>query len=95
MIMRYICEWDDEKAASNLRKHGVSFETAAEVFQDDNRIECYDAEHSTTEDRYITIGRVNAVLFVVYTERGRNIRLISARMATAKERRIYYGHSLL
>lgn len=93
--MQYVCEWDDEKAALNLKKHGISFETAAEVFQDENRLEFYDVEHSETEERYITIGRVNAVLFVVYTERGQNIRLISARMATAKERRIYYGHCSL
>lgn len=89
--MAYEFEWDEEKAARNLKKHGVSFELAAEVFYDENRIEIYDAAHSADEDRYITIGMVNRLLFVVYTERQANIRLISARPATAKERKLYDG----
>ncbi len=57
------------------------------------RLEFYDDVHSIDEDRYITIGKVENVLFVVFTERndGDSIRLISARLATAKERRLYYG----
>ena len=87
-----ILEWDEQKAAENLRKHGVLFETAAKVFLDNDRIEIYDAAHSTVdEDRYITIGMAGAVLTVVYTERDLNIRLISARLASTRERRIYYG----
>lgn len=89
--MAIVFEWDEEKAAINLKKHGVSFEIAAKVFLDDNRIEIYDEVHSLEEDRYITIGLAGEVLFVVYTERCTNIRLISARVATAKERRLYYG----
>lgn len=85
-------EWDELKAEKNLIKHGISFETAAKVFLDINRIEIYDEEHSIDEDRYITIGMAGKVLFVVYTERTPNIRLISARLATEKERRIYYGY---
>ena len=85
-------EWDEEKAALNLQKHGIPFETAAKVFLDQNRIEIYDKAHSINEDRYITIGLADEVLFVVYTERYMNIRLISARLATAKERRVYYGN---
>ena len=50
----------------------------------------YDFEHSIEEDRYIAIGMVGDLLFVVFTERGDNIRLISARSATEKERRLYY-----
>jgi len=85
-------EWDEEKASRNLEKHGISFETAVKVFLDENRIEIYDKTHSNeNEDRYITIGLAGKVLFVVYTERHPRIRLISARLATAKERRIYYG----
>lgn len=59
------------------------------VFNDLQRIEIYDMEHSTSEDRYNTIGMVHDVLFVVYTERKENIRLISARIATKTERSIY------
>ena len=60
------------------------------VFDDENRIEIYDIEHSTDEDRYNTIGLVHDILFVVYTERRDRLRIISARLATEKERKIYY-----
>ncbi|MCI5641464.1 MAG: BrnT family toxin [Lachnospiraceae bacterium] len=83
-------EWDDEKNKINFAKHGIDFETAMLVFNDLQRIEIYDMEHSTEEDRYNTIGMVNDVIFVVYTERKDNIRLISARIATKTERSIYY-----
>lgn len=86
-------EWNDEKAALNFLKHGVLFQTAVKVFNDENRIEIYDEAHSTfDEDRYITIGMADEVLFVVYTDRGKRIRLISARLATAREREIYYDN---
>ena len=75
-------EWDEKKAEINLEKHGISFETAAKVFLDEDRLEIYDEVHSTEEDRYITIGRAGEILFVVYTERTPKIRLISARLAT-------------
>ena len=84
-------EWDSEKAILNWQKHGITFDTAAKVFVDENRIERYDLNHSNDEDRYITIGRVREVLFVVYTERLEKTRLISARRATAEERRDYYA----
>lgn len=87
-------EWDEEKNAINKKKHGISFETAAYVFRDENCIEMYDFEHSTEEDRYIAIGRVGEVLFVVFTERKENIRLISARLATDAERRLYYDQNI-
>ena len=64
-----VFEWDEEKNILNQRKHGISFETAAYVFADENYIEMYDFEHSISEDRYIAIGRVGDVLFVVFTER--------------------------
>lgn len=63
------------------------------VFNDMQRIEIYDMEHSTSEDRYNTIGMVHDVLFVVYTERKENIRLISARIATNTERSIYFDQN--
>ena len=84
-------EWDDEKAIINLRKHKVAFEDALYVFQDVNRVEFFDAEHSEDEDRYITIGMVGTILFVVFTERKDAIRIISARKANSIERGYYYG----
>ena len=83
-------EWDEDKNQLNLKKHGIDFETAMLVFNDLQRIEIYDTEHSIYEDRYNTIGMVNDVLFVVYTERKQNIRLISARLANKTARSIYY-----
>ncbi len=87
-------EWDDEKAAANLKKHGVDFRDAVAVFNDEFRIEWYDSTHSDTEDRYNTIGLVRDVLFVVYTERGVRTRIISARKATPRERRVYYDRNV-
>ena len=58
-------EWDADKAALNLKKHGVDFRDAVRVFYDVNRIEWYDSAHSDEEDRYNTIGMVREVLFVV------------------------------
>lgn len=86
-------EWDDEKNKTNIKKHRISFSVAKFVFNDENRIEIFDELHSIDEDRYITIGlidQVPMVVMVVYTERGQRIRLISARKATAEERRMYY-----
>ena len=85
-----LVEWDDEKNKANQLKHHISFQTAARVFNDDNRVEIPDDAHSVYEDRYIAIGRVNNILFVVYTERCDYIRIISARLATARERKFYY-----
>ena len=84
-------EWDEDKNVKNKMKHKISFETAAYVFSDPAYVEMYDFEHSIDEDRYIAIGRVDEVIFVVFTERKDSIRLISARLATDLERRIYYG----
>ena len=86
-------EWDDEKERLNIEKHGIDFSTAALVFGDENRIEKYDTLHSADEDRYITIGQINGiagVVMVVYTEREPAIRIISARLATKREREAYY-----
>ena len=90
-IAETLVEWDDNKNQINIRKHGISFETAALVFADEERIEYYDKLHSQDEDRYIVLGCVQGILYVVYTMRGDVARLISARMATPAERRIYYG----
>jgi len=90
-----IVEWDENKNAINRRIHHISFETAKLVFADPNRIERLDnsLSNSSGEIRWQTLGLVGKVLFVVYTERGENIRLISARLANKKERSSYYGVS--
>lgn len=88
-------EWDDEKEKINIRKHGIDFTTAARVFKDENLLELYDTTHSADEDRYIAIGIIDGVAYlvvVVYTEREEAIRLISARKATSQERRMYYDY---
>lgn len=82
-------QWDPNKAKSNLKKHGVRFADAVSVFEDENAITIED-EHES-ENRFITIGRdiLVRILVVVYTFRGHIIRIISARKATARERKIY------
>ena len=90
-ISETIVEWDDNKNRINIRKHGISFETAALVFADEDRIEYYDQLHSIDEDRYIVLGCVQGILYVVYTMREDAARIFSARLATPVERRIYYG----
>ncbi|MBR1635128.1 MAG: BrnT family toxin [Lachnospiraceae bacterium] len=90
-ISDVLVEWDDNKNRVNIKKHGISFETAALVFADDERIEYYDKLHSQDEDRYVVLGCVQGILYVVYTMRGEAARLISARMANQTERKIYYG----
>ena len=87
-------EWHDIKASSNIKKHeGLTFEEAAEVFYDPFALEKFDELHSTLEEsRYIVIGRIKRqiVTLVVYTPRGENRRIISARYATSNERKAYY-----
>jgi len=82
---------NSEKAEINFQKHKIRFETAAFVFLDDNRIEEFDELHSDFEDRYKVIGRVGRILVVIYTERGENYRIVSARYATKKEVDDYYA----
>ena len=84
-------EWDKSKAASNLSKHGVSFDEAQTVFDDTLYIDFYDPDHSYNEHRYIIVGQSaqNRLLVISYTERGNVIRLISARKTTRKERETY------
>ena len=90
-IEDYIVEWDDEKNQINKKKHGLSFETASRIFLDENRIDEFDENHSDFEDRFKVIGRVDEIFFVIYTERGENYRIISARLADKKEVEEYYG----
>ena len=85
-------EWDDKKAAKNEKKHGVSFHEAATVFGDPMAITFNDPEHSKAEHRFLTFGlsQFNRLLVVAHTDRGDNIRIISARTMTKHERKIYY-----
>lgn len=83
-------EWDDVKAASNLRKHGVSFDMAKDAFLDPFAVDWIDNEQNSDERRYALLGTVEGhVLFVAYTERQERIRIISARGATRNERKRY------
>jgi uncharacterized protein len=84
-------EWDPQKAISNFEKHGVSFEEASTIFQDSLSITIDDPLHSEGERRMVHIGisHTNRLLVVVHTERGDNVRLISSRKATQKERNFY------
>ena len=84
-------EWDPQKAESNIEKHGVSFEEASTVFRDALSLTIDDPLHSTVEKRMVQIGisHKNRLLVVVHTERGDNIRIVSARKANKKERNNY------
>ena len=95
--MKYIFEWDYNKAKSNIKKHKISFEDATNVFKDKNMISIFDEKHSQDEERWITIGLDNntRTLVVIHTfvtidEKSIKIRIISARRATKKEEKIYW-----
>jgi uncharacterized DUF497 family protein len=86
--------WDPEKADKNFREHGIRFATAEHILDDPFRIRRHDDDSSEGEERYQSIGMARQLLFVVYTEEGEgDTRLISARVATPRERRIYHGFS--
>ena len=84
--------WDSEKAASNLTKHGVSFEDGRTIFADPDEVMLPDPDHSAEEERYISIGRASngELMLACYTEDDEAIRLISVRKAAAPEIRIYW-----
>ena len=86
-------EWDDEKAAANVRKHGISFEEAKSVFRDDRAKLISDPDHSGDEDRFVLLGLSEPLrlLVVCHCYRGENhvIRIISARKATTNESKSY------
>lgn len=88
-------EWDQSKANSNLKKHGVSFSEAKSVFYDEFAVQYYDGEHSGTEERFLLLGMSaeSRILLVCHCERnnGDTLRIISARKATSKERKFYQG----
>jgi uncharacterized DUF497 family protein len=84
-------EWEQNKAKTNLGKHGVSFEEAATVFGDAFSLTIPDPGHSQMEERWIVLGwsHQRKLLVVVHTERGDSIRIISARLASRRERKQY------
>ncbi len=84
-------EWDLEKAAENVVKHGVSFEEAMSVFRDPLSVTVAGIAHSEEEERYFTVGMSehHRLVLVCHTDRGDRIRLISVRLATARERKTY------
>jgi uncharacterized DUF497 family protein len=83
-------EWDPRKAVANLKKHGVSFDEAAQAFSDEDGVEFYDDSHSAEEIRYQLLGLSDQrLLFVGYTVRGEVIRIITARKANARQTKYY------
>lgn len=95
-VFDYHFEWDATKAASNQRKHEISFDLAATVFRDPLMVSIPDEEHSETEERWITMGQAenSKLLLVIHTyleisDNAANVRMISARPATKHEQRQY------
>jgi uncharacterized DUF497 family protein len=88
-------EWDPQKAKINLGKHGVSFAEASTAFKDILSLTIDDPLHSSDEERLVLIGMSykNRIIVVVHTERGDNIRIISARKAIKKERKYYESNA--
>jgi uncharacterized DUF497 family protein len=86
-------EWDKRKAASNRRKHGVSFEEASSVFLDEDALQIPDPEHSEAEDWFVVLGLSNQLRILIvchcYRESDEVIRIISARKADRDERAQY------
>lgn len=86
-------EWDEEKNAKNIGKHGISFEEAEEVFDDINAIIFDDPDHSFGEERFLIIGAIDKGVCIVshcYREENNVIRIISARKATKNEQKFYF-----
>ena len=81
-------EWDERKAATNLKKHDVSFHEPGTVFGDPMATTFHDPEHSDDEHRFLTFGlsRSNRLLVVAHTDRSSKVRIIGARVMTSKKR---------
>ena len=88
-------EWDETKAAANLRKHQVSFKEAQSIFFDEFGVQFFDDDHSSGEDRFLMLGMSSGakLLIVCHCERdqGATVRIISARKATKRESAFYRG----
>jgi len=92
--MGLLFEWDARKAAGNLRKHGVSFADASTVFGDPLSTTFPDPDHSSDEERYLTVGVSSGSMLLVvgHTERQDRVRIITARKVTPSEREFYEEH---
>jgi uncharacterized DUF497 family protein len=87
-------EWDENKNQKNIEKHGIDFNDAITIFDDDDRIEAFDGRNDYGEERIQVIGEAKpGILMAVYTWRqnGTSRRMISARTASKKERAVYYN----
>lgn len=86
-------EWDENKAATNQQKHGITFQEAATVFQDEDALQIFDPDHSEGEDRFILLGMssILRILVVCHCYRANDdvIRIISARKVTRNESSTY------
>ena len=84
-------EWNDKKAAENLRKHGVSLSEASTVFGDPLAVTFFDPDHSEDETRFVTFGISldQRLLIITHTDRSAKMRIINARLMTPGERKIY------
>ena len=84
-------EWDPRKARENAKKHGVTFDEAMTVFADWGSIAISDPDHSEGEERYLIVGLSSRerILVVSHVERAENVRIINARRANARERKLY------
>jgi uncharacterized DUF497 family protein len=89
--MAMLFDWDRKKASSNIRKHGISFEEASTAFGDPLSITIQDIDNSESEDRFLLMGKTYLQRFVVvsHMETKGGVRIISARLATRRERRGY------
>jgi uncharacterized DUF497 family protein len=84
-------EWDEDKNAANIVKHGIAFEEAKKVFFDPMRVDYYDPDHSKTEERWKVFGMAAwALVMVSYVEKQDVIRIISARKTTHAEEEFYF-----
>jgi len=82
-------EWDETKRIANVQKHGIDFADAALVFNDPAHL-TYRSQRHASEERFVAIGTVGAkIIAVIFTERGDNVRIISARIARRIERELY------
>ena len=90
-VMSFVFSWDPEKASGNWKKHGVTFEEAVTAFGDPLSITIPDPTHSLSESRFVLTGLTTTarLLVVAHVERGDNIRIINARLATRRERLEY------
>ena len=85
-------EWDESKNLANQEKHGLSFEEARSLFESGvDYLELFDAENSSDEDRFVAIGPIGrGIVVVIWVERGEDlVRIISARMATRREKALF------